>query len=182
MINSKHLDSKELRTHGLIFETEEEARLFSEVIKSELEVRIGMAIADGIDEQRLEEFSECRTDEESQEWLELNRPDYRDIVASISAKFACELFWYRDRIPGLTIQIDPKIENTSLEDLDLSVRSYNYLKRENLTTVGAILAYGDLRGIRNLGNKCINEINVRISELCFQSTEKEFLNAGGTDD
>ena len=52
-----------------------------------------------------------------------------------------------------------------IERLKLSVRSYNCLKRADLNTVEDILKRGTLEGIRNLGPRCIEEIEDRIREL-----------------
>lgn len=49
---------------------------------------------------------------------------------------------------------------TPIESLDLSVRSYNCLRRSGLETLGDItsLSPDELMGIRNLGSKCVTEI------------------------
>ena len=54
-----------------------------------------------------------------------------------------------------------------IEDLDLSVRSYNCLKRENINRIGDIveLSYSQLLAIRNLGCRCCDEVVRKISEL-----------------
>ena len=54
-----------------------------------------------------------------------------------------------------------------IEDLDFSMRSYNCLKREEIHTVGELAARteSDLLDIRNFGDKSINEVKVKLSEL-----------------
>ena len=59
----------------------------------------------------------------------------------------------------------PSRGDTPIEDLRLSVRSYNCLKRAGLCTVADILARGSLKGIRNLGRKSMEEIQNRLLEL-----------------
>jgi len=59
--------------------------------------------------------------------------------------------------------IPPAIYETPIEDLDLSVRAYNCLKRAGLTRVGEILermAQGDeeMLVIRNFGQKSLDEL------------------------
>lgn len=61
------------------------------------------------------------------------------------------------------IAMNTRLE-TPIEDLDLSVRSYNCLKRANVRTVGAILKC-DLDNVRNLGKKSILEIERKLTEL-----------------
>ena len=54
-----------------------------------------------------------------------------------------------------------------IDDLDLSVRSYNCLKREGVHTVGELVARSesDLLDIRNFGQKSIDEVKVKLVEL-----------------
>lgn len=51
-----------------------------------------------------------------------------------------------------------------VEDLDLTVRSYNCLKREGIHTVGELVARSeaDLLDIRNFGTKSINEVKDKL--------------------
>lgn len=63
-----------------------------------------------------------------------------------------------------TIQGDPLIE-----DLDLSVRSYNCLKRARIEYVSTIMnmTVAEISQIRNLGPRCTGEILGKIAEnLC----------------
>jgi DNA-directed RNA polymerase subunit alpha len=55
----------------------------------------------------------------------------------------------------------------SIDDLDLSVRSYNCLKREGVTTVGELVQKSeqDLLDIRNFGQKSIEEVKQKLAEL-----------------
>jgi DNA-directed RNA polymerase subunit alpha len=54
-----------------------------------------------------------------------------------------------------------------VEDLDLTIRSYNCLKREGIHTVGELVARSeaDLLDIRNFGIKSINEVKEKLSSL-----------------
>ena len=54
-----------------------------------------------------------------------------------------------------------------IEDLDLTVRSYNCLKREGVHTVGELVARteSDLLDIRNFGQKSIDEVKVKLHHL-----------------
>lgn len=54
-----------------------------------------------------------------------------------------------------------------VEDLDLSLRSYNCLKRADINTVGDIAAYTavELSKIRNFGKKSFNEVKEKMEEL-----------------
>ena len=54
-----------------------------------------------------------------------------------------------------------------IEDLELTVRSYNCLKREGIHTVGELVARSeaDLMDIRNFGAKSIDEVKSKLDEL-----------------
>jgi DNA-directed RNA polymerase subunit alpha len=54
-----------------------------------------------------------------------------------------------------------------VEDLDLTIRSYNCLKREGIHTVGELVARSesDLLDIRNFGSKSIGEVKEKLAAL-----------------
>ena len=54
-----------------------------------------------------------------------------------------------------------------IEQLDLTVRSYNCLKREAIHTVGELLtrSEADLLDIRNFGQKSIDEVKAKLASL-----------------
>ena len=60
-------------------------------------------------------------------------------------------------------------EFPTIEELELSVRAYNCLKRENIDTVDKLLNYKEeeLLGIRNFGQKSIQEVKEKVRELGF---------------
>ncbi|OFL65328.1 MULTISPECIES: DNA-directed RNA polymerase subunit alpha [unclassified Brevibacterium] len=55
----------------------------------------------------------------------------------------------------------------AIESLDLTVRSYNCLKREGIHTVGELVSRSeaDLMDIRNFGSKSIEEVKQKLDEL-----------------
>lgn len=60
-------------------------------------------------------------------------------------------------------------ESIPLENLELSVRSYNCLKRAGCNTIGDVkklMDEGTLQNVRNLGKKSCKEITDRMSEVC----------------
>jgi DNA-directed RNA polymerase subunit alpha len=65
---------------------------------------------------------------------------------------------------GLTIPAD--VYDTAIEDLDLSTRTYNCLKRADITKVGQVLQMDEkaLLSVRNLGQKSMEEIRDRLVE------------------
>ena len=56
-----------------------------------------------------------------------------------------------------------------IEELDLTVRSYNCLKREGIHTVGELVgrSEADLLDIRNFGSKSIDEVKVKLAGLAL---------------
>lgn len=64
-----------------------------------------------------------------------------------------------------TIQIPAKLYDTPIEDLDLTVRAYNCLKRAGITKVGQVLELSedDLLGVRNFGRKSLDELRERLA-------------------
>ena len=55
----------------------------------------------------------------------------------------------------------------TIEELNLSVRSYNCLKREGVNTVGDLVqkSEAELMDIRNFGQKSIDEVKGKLDEL-----------------
>lgn len=65
--------------------------------------------------------------------------------------------------------LSPERYNTPIEELQLSVRAYNCLKRSGLMTVGQVLekSEDELLGLRNFGRKSYDELRDRLVELSF---------------
>lgn len=61
---------------------------------------------------------------------------------------------------------------TTLDEMDLSIRTYNCLKRYGLFTLKQILDMGEakLRTVRNLGEKSIQELKDKVKEYGHQLT------------
>ena len=75
----------------------------------------------------------------------------------------------------------PDRYNTPIEDLNLSVRAYNCLKRSGLMTVGAVLEKNEdeLLALRNFGRKSYDELREKLVSMNFLS-EEEMNAAFGT--
>lgn len=60
-----------------------------------------------------------------------------------------------------------KVLDMTIEDLDLSVRSFNCLKRANITTVADLAekTEDDMMKVRNLGRKSLEEVKKKLEEL-----------------
>ena len=83
---------------------------------------------------------------------------------------------------GLVLGPEPGEDEVSgvlaqpIEDMDLTVRSYNCLKREGVTTVGELVQKSeeDLLEIRNFGQKSIDEVKAKLEEMGLSLKSKEF--------
>jgi len=90
--------------------------------------------------------------------------------ADILVRHFTQLATYRatsiepEKPPLSSIPIPQKIYDTPIEELDLSVRAYNCLKRSNITKVGQVLSMNeeDLLGVRNFGEKSLQELRERL--------------------
>lgn len=67
---------------------------------------------------------------------------------------------------GTPLPLSPNLQ-LPIEDMDLSVRSYNCLKREGVSTVGELVqkTEQDLLDIRNFGQKSIEEVKQKLAEM-----------------
>ncbi|MBA2691154.1 MAG: DNA-directed RNA polymerase subunit alpha [Rubrobacter sp.] len=69
-------------------------------------------------------------------------------------------------------------DERAIEDLELTVRSYNCLKREGVDTIGqlATMTEEELMNIRNLGMKSVDEIRSKLLELDYPIESEEAAN------
>lgn len=100
-----------------------------------------------------------------------------DVAASLAAKILTEhLSLYinlTERIPGEQILVEKeeskkeKILEMNIEDLDLSVRSYNCLKRAGINTVEELVQRDEeeMMKVRNLGRKSLEEVQQKLAQL-----------------
>src|SRR6476659_4086951 len=103
----------------------------------------------------------------------------RDALAS-AGKTLVELFGLARELnvdaEGIEIGPSPQEADTiaayamPIEDLDLTVRSYNCLKREGIHTVGELVSRSeaDLLDIRNFGAKSIDEVKMKLVGMGLQ--------------
>ena len=63
----------------------------------------------------------------------------------------------------------------TIEELDLSVRSFNCLKRAGINTVGDLInkSEEDMMKVRNLGRKSLEEVINKLASLCFTLSNDE---------
>lgn len=73
------------------------------------------------------------------------------------------------------LSMKDKLLETPIEDLELSVRSYNCLKRAGIHTVADIVnkSEQDMIKVRNLGKKSLDEVINKVAELGLEFKNKE---------
>ncbi len=88
--------------------------------------------------------------------------DHFNIVANLNEVLATKSYMYE---PEKTIA-DKKREK-KIEELDLSVRSYNCLKRAGINTVGELVqkTEEEMMRVRNLGRKSLKEVIQKLHEI-----------------
>lgn len=116
---------------------------------------------------------------------------------SLAAKFLVEHFAVIENLNTFIqdheymIQKEEKVTNSKLdrkiEDLDLSVRSYNCLKRANINTVGELTqkTEEEMMKVRNLGRKSLKEVGQKLREIGLDlknSTGASFDDSDDSDD
>lgn len=71
--------------------------------------------------------------------------------------------------------IKEKVLETTIEEMDLSVRSYNCLKRANINTVEDLInkTEDDMMKVRNLGRKSLEEVIYKLEGLGFTLARRE---------
>lgn len=104
-------------------------------------------------------------------------------IISLAAKILGEhisLFSLSDILCGPIVvppkaDITGKIREMSIEDMDLSVRSYNCLKRANIHTVDDLTkkTEEDMLKVRNLGKKSLDEVIHKLNSYGLSLMEKE---------
>lgn len=107
----------------------------------------------------------------------------KDIV-SLAAKILEEhvkMFVSLSELGNMGIMVPPeedvlnKVLEMQIEDLDLSVRSYNCLKRANIHTVADLTnkTEDDMLKVRNLGKKSLDEVIFKLESLNLNLKDKE---------
>ena len=100
-----------------------------------------------------------------------------DEATSLGAKILKEhldlFIGLTDHLEDVEIMVEPeedekeKVLEMTVEELDLSVRSYNCLKRAGIDTVDELVqkSMEDMMQVRNLGKKSLEEIEDKLAEL-----------------
>ncbi len=93
-------DEQFLIEMGLSAMPEDQKQQFLDYVQEELEVRIGERISKGLTETQLNEFDMITDQIKAAEWLEKNRPDYREIVNRTIEEMKAEIRSNRNKLVG----------------------------------------------------------------------------------
>ena len=108
----------------------------------------------------------------------------RDAVSNAS-KVLCDLFSLftnlseSGELPSTIVEpVEPQSDSvlsTTIDELDLSVRSYNCLKRANINVVGDLVCKteDEMIKVRNLGRKSLDEVKGKLSLLGLHLSNEE---------
>lgn len=106
-------------------------------------------------------------------------------AASLAAKILTEHLMLfinlTDQVQGVEILVEKeeskkeKILEMNIEDLDLSVRSYNCLKRAGINTVDELVQRDEdeMMKVRNLGRKSLEEVQQKLAQLGLSLRKNE---------
>lgn len=110
------------------------------------------------------------------------RPDEATSMAAKILRDHVDLFVHlTDNVPTLEMLVEKEDESQnrqlemSIEELDLSVRSYNCLKRAGINTVGELTrrTEADMMKVRNLGRKSLEEVVQKLAALGLSLKKSE---------
>ena len=91
-------DEQFLQEMGLSAMPADKKQEFLKYIQEELEVRIGERISKGLTDEQLKEFDSLTEAKDIADWLEKNRPDYREIVDRTIAEMKQAIAKNRDKL------------------------------------------------------------------------------------
>lgn len=105
-------------------------------------------------------------------------------VTAKAAQILMNYFEYFLDLPEKTLYEEEEVEeeedlskqfDMKIEELDLSLRSFNCLKRAGIDTVGDMLekTETEMSKIKNFGKKSLTEVKTKISEMGFEFKEEE---------
>ena len=110
------------------------------------------------------------------------RPDEAvSLAAKILTEHLCLFINLTEHVQGVEIMVEKeedkkeKILEMTIEELDLSVRSFNCLKRAGINTVGDLIGKSedDMMKVRNLGRKSLDEVIGKLASLGFKLSKEE---------
>lgn len=112
-----NLDDDFLQSVGLGGLPEDQKQAFLQHLLEELELRVGSRLAEGMKDDQLAEFEkhiENADDTGAVQWLEQNRPNYKDVVAEELEKLRKEVVDGKEKILSAVNDSNPKKSDVGL--------------------------------------------------------------------
>ena len=153
------------------------------VVLGEGDIAIGVSVGDGIPygisiqqlNRKHEINSELGTDDIKDEVKQINilfanKGGVESLVRALERFAKC----VADKRAGEEGESNYLLDKT-LEELDVSVRTYNCLKRAGINRVGDLIKMSedDLYHVRNMGRRCVEEIVEKLNGLGLELKQEE---------
>ena len=87
-----------LEEMGLSSMPAEKKQRFLDYAQEKLEIKIGERISEGVPEEKLREFDQMIDQSRAAEWLEENRPDFREVVKKTVDELKAEILTNREKL------------------------------------------------------------------------------------
>ena len=87
-----------LEEMGLSSMPAEKKQRFLDYAQEKLEIKIGERISEGVPEEKLREFDRMIDQSRAAEWLEENRPDFREVVKKTVDELKAEILANREKL------------------------------------------------------------------------------------
>ena len=161
------ITAETIRSLGITFDNSEDESRFYDFVTEELETNVGAAISEIFSEEQLSEFDRIAAPDDARAWLERNCPDYRWTVNAEVRSMKLRLMRLGKEISTGVVD-HQNIRPTSIDDLELSIRSRNALKRYGIEAVGELIdiPLEERRHIRYLSRGCWDEIEEKLYVKC----------------
>ncbi|MGE9943167.1 DNA-directed RNA polymerase subunit alpha C-terminal domain-containing protein [Bariatricus sp. SGI.161] len=106
-----------------------------------------------------------------------NYPDISEAAQKIYERVYGEALWQAEENDMCDVAQDEAIEEkhgTAIDELNLSVRTYNVLKRAGVETIEELQSMSDvdLAMIRNFSRRCMDEVHSKLEEYARNNAEK----------
>ena len=146
MINFNNISTDDLWRLGISIKGKRRFNVFTDFLLEELEVRIGRKISESLSEEQLEEFDSLRNQRETTEWLERNKPNYREIVNEEKYRIIWNILKNRKKVSDSDTP-DPALLSRHIALLYLSDHSYKCLCDAGLIMLKDVINYNNLLNI-----------------------------------
>ena len=152
MIDFCNISKADLWKLGISIKNQKKFKVFTDFLLEELEVRIGRKVSEGLSEAQLEEFDSLQSQNKTNEWLERNKPNYREIVNEEKYRIIWNILKNRKKVSDSNTP-DPALLSRHIALLYLSDHSYKCLCDAGLIMLKDVINYNNLLNIMDEKHK-----------------------------